>query len=310
MMKALLTLGAALAAVTVAGPGSATAANPIPFPSATVVQLFVAAQTVTPDGAMANMFAPGSVVTFRAYAVDPSTKKVLAAKDVRFFYVTIPNQPNVKLTYNASAPGASKGLPWTGRWTVPAAYPAGPVAFKVLVQAATKSKSGQQRRGQFVQFPVSSAMLTISPTAPAPYTPGVDAGVAGAGSGTLQLSLYVDTVNGTRPSGIAPRPIGCTQTNVYKRGEQVVVRSWGTDLTTNELLSSDNVAEAHFSIAGQPDVTLNWGPHGVAGSQVFFWSNFWIVPASFPLGETTIHVSVKTESGRTGAYDQVINVIP
>ena len=308
-MKLLLTLGAALAA-TVVGTGSALAANPVPFPAATVVQLFVAAQTVTPDGAMANLFAPGSSVVFRAYAVDPSTKKVLTAADVRYFYVTIPNQPNVKLKYDASAPGASKGLPWTGQWTVPTSYPAGKVAFKVLLQAKEKSKSGQQRKGQFVQFPVASAMLTISPAPPPVYTPGVNAGTAGAGSGTLQLSLYVDTVNGTRPSGVAPRPVGCTQTNVYKRGEQVVVRSWGSDLATNDLLTSDNVSDAHFSIAGQPDVKLNWGAHGVVGSQVFFWSNAWIVPAAFPLGETTIHVVFKTDSGRTGSYDQVINIIP
>ena len=308
-MKVLLTLGAAVAA-TILGAGSALGANPVPFPSATVVQLFVAAQTVTPDGAMANIFAPGSSVVFRAYAVDPTTKKVLTAKDVRYFYVAIPNQPNVKLKYDASAPGASKGLPWTGQWAIPANYPAGTVPFKILLQAQEKAKNGQQRKGQFVQMPVSSAMLTVSAQPPPVFTPGANAGTAGAGTGTLQLSLYVDTVNGTRPSGVAPRPVGCTQTNVYKRGEQVVVRSWGSDLTTNELLTSDNVSDAHFSISGQPDVVLNWGAHGAVGSQVFFWSNFWIVPASFPLGETTIHVSFKTESGRTGSYDQVINIIP
>jgi len=310
-MKRLMILGAAVAAAAV-GAGSATAAGPSPFPAPTVAQLFVAAQTVLPDGSMANMFAPGSSVVFRAYAVDPSTKKVMTAKDVRYFYVTIPNQPNVKLHYDASAPGASKGLPWTGQWTVPSTYPVGTVGFKILVQAKTKTKSGQQRKGQFVQMPVSSAMLTIAAKPPAAYTPGANAGAAGAGTGTgtLDLSLYVDTVNGTRPSGVAPRPVGCTQTNVYKRGEQVVVRSWGTDLATTALLTSDNVKEAHFSIAGQPDVTLNWGAHGTAPNQVFFWSNAWIVPASFPLGETTIHVVFTLETGKTGSYDQVINVIP
>ena len=307
-MKSLAILGAAVAAAAV-GSGTALAAAPAPFPAPTVEQLFVAAQTVTPDGSMANMFAPGGTVVFRAYAVDPSTKKVMAAKDVRYFYVTIPNQPNVKLHYDASAPGASSGLPWTGTWTVPAGYPVGTVG-KVLVQAKTKTKAGQQRKGQFVQMPVSSAMLTVSATPPPVFTPGANAGAAGAGTGTLALSLYVDTVNGTRPSGAAPRAVGCTQTNVYRRGEQVVVRSWGSDLATNALLSSDNVNEAHFSIAGQPNVTLNWGAHGTAPNQVFFWSNAWIIPASFPLGETTIHVVFTLENGKAGSYDQVINVIP
>ena len=36
----------------------------------------------------------------------------------------------------------------------------------------------------------------------------------------LNVFLYVDTVNGTRPVGAKPRPIGCTQTNVFQRGEQ------------------------------------------------------------------------------------------
>ncbi len=110
--------------------------------------------------------------------------------------------------------------------------------------------------------------------------------------------------------GAAARPVGCSQTNVYKRGEQVVVRAWGTDLSTTDVLSTDNVSSAHFSIAGVPDVTLNYGAHGTVGSQVFFWANAWIVPATYPLGETTIHVVFNLESGKTATYDFTINVIP
>ena len=308
-MKRILVVVVALAAATTFT-ATALAANPAPFPAPKVAQLFVAAQTVTTNGSMGNIFAPGSTVVFRAYAVDPATKKPFAATDVRYFYITIPNQPNVKLKYDSSAPGASTGLPWTGQWTVPASYPAGTVAFKMLVQAKARDKAGKQRKGQFIQMPVSSAMLTISSAPPPLFSPGVNAGAAGAGNGTLDLALYVDTVNGTRPSGAAPRAVGCTQTNVYKRGEQVVVRTWGSELATSDLLTSDNVKEAHFSIAGQPDVPLNWGAHGTAGLQVFFWSNAWIIPATFPLGETTIHVVFTAESGKTGSYDQIINVIP
>ena len=308
-MKLILVVAAALTAATTIT-ATATAATPAPFPAPKVLQLFVAAQTVTTNGSMGNLFAPGSTVVFRAYAVDPKTKKPLVAKDVRYFYVTIPNQPNVKLKYDSSAPGASSGLPWTGQWTIPASYPVGNVAFRMLVQAKVKDKAGKQRKGQFVQMPVASAMLTVSSAPPPLFSPGANAGAAGAGSGNLDMALYVDTVNGTRPSGAAPRAVGCTQTNVYKRGEQVVVRTWGTDLATNDLLTNDNVKEAHFSITGQPDVVLNWGAHGAVGNQVFFWSNAWIVPATFPLGETTIHVVFTTDAGKTGTYDQIINVIP
>ena len=308
-MKKILILGAALAVVASVAM-SASAANPVPFPSDKVVQLFVAAQTVTTDGSLSSSFKPGDTVVFRAYAVDPGTKKVVDPKLVRYFYVSIPNQPNVKLKYGATAPGASSGLPWTGTWTVPATYPTGTVNFKVLIQVKPNAKS--QLKGQFVQMPVVPAQLTISPTAAAPFTPAVTAGPAGAGSAgvTLAASLYVDTVAGTGPVGVAKRPVGCSQANVFKRGEQVVVRSWGTDLSTNDVLSSDNVSSAHVSIAGVSDVTLNWGAHGTAGQQVFFWSAPWIIPATYPLGETTLHVVLNLESGKTATYDYTINVIP
>ena len=307
-MSKFLILAAVVAAFATVT-ASALAADPeVPFPAAKVGQIFVAAQTVTTDGTMSNYFAPGSTIVFRAYAVDPKTKKVVAAKDVKYFYVTIPGQPNVKLKFNPTAPGASQGLPWTGTWTVPADYAAGNVQFKMLVQL---SKANGKRKGSFVQFPVSAAMLTISAKPPTLFSPGAGAGSAGAGaSGSLNVALYADTVAGTRPVGAAPRSAGCSQSNVFKRGEQVVPRVWGTDLATGDVLSTENVKEAHFSIAGQPDTVLNWGAHGATGSKVWFWTNAWIVPATFPLGETTVHIVFTLESGKTGAYDHVLNIIP
>jgi len=303
-MKKFLIFGAALAAFAAVS-ATAMAADPLPFPSAQIKQVFIASQTVLPDGTMNNYFAPGATVVFRSYAVDPISRTPVDPKLVKYYYVSIPNQPTLKFTYNATAPGASKGLPWTATWTVPATYPEGTVAFKVLLKLTSK------RQGQFIQMPVSTAMLTISKNPPPVVSPGANAGSAGvAQTGKLDLSLYVDSVAGTRPVGVPARQIGCTQTNVYKRGEQLVVRAWGTDLSTADVLSSDNVKEAHFSVAGQPDTVLNWGAHGTVGSQVFFWANALIVPQTFPLGETTVHVVFTTESGKTGTYDYVINVIP
>jgi hypothetical protein len=307
-MKRILAAGAVLAAAG-AIPAAALPAAPVPFPAPQVKQVFVAAQTVTTTGAMSSWFAPGSPVVFRAYAIDPGTRKAVDPKSVKYFYVSIPTQPSVKLKFDASAAAASAGLPWTGQWSVPANFPSGIVAFKVLIQLKEK---GKQLKGQFVQVPVATSQLTISVSPPPTFSPAAPAGAAGAGTAgqALDASLYVDTVNGTRPAGAAPRTIGCALTNVYKRGEQVVVRAWGTDLASTDVLSSDNVTAAHFSISGQPDVTLNYGPHGAVGNQVFFWANAWQIPAAYPLGETTIHVVFTLENGKTGTYDHVINVIP
>ncbi|HEY2543274.1 MAG TPA: hypothetical protein VGH92_09510 [Gaiellaceae bacterium] len=302
-MKRISILGA-LVAVALAATTTATAATaPVPFPSPTVKQVFVAGQTVTTGGSLSSWFTPGSSVVFRAYAVDPKSHKVVDPKLVKYFYVAIPGQPSVKLAYGASAPGASSGLPWSGMWTVPSSY-AGGVPFTIFIKV--QDKTGKVFKGQFVQMPSATAALTVSATAPAAYTPGATTGDAAAGSGTLNASLYVDTVNGTGPVGIAKRPVGCSLANVFKRGEQVVVRAWGTDLSTTNVLSNDNVASAHFSIPGVPDVTLNYGAHGA----LYFWANAWVIPQTYPLGATTIHVVYTLESGKTASYDYSINVIP
>jgi hypothetical protein len=301
MMRKLLIAGVVL---VVAGIATATAAADAPFPAPKADQVFIAAQTVTTDGAMGNYFAPGSTVVFRAYAVDTKTHKLLVAKDVKYFYVAIPNAGNVKLAYSPTTPGATSRFAWIGKWTVPSTYPAGTVAFRVLVKTETK------RRGLFVQMPVSTSQLTIAAAPPPTFTSGGTPAPAVAETGKVDVSIYVDSVNGTRPAAAAPRPIGCTQTNVYKRGEQFVLRAWGTDLSTGDLLTSDNVKEAHFSVPGQPDVVLNWGLHGATGNRVFFWTNAWQIPADYALGQTTVHVVFTLESGKAGTFDYSITIIP
>lgn len=303
-MRKFLTLGAALVAfATVVA--SAPAADPIaaPFPSTTSGPVFIAAQTVTATGAMQNQFAPGSTVIFRAYAVDSKINKELVAKDVKYFYVTIPNQPNVKLTYHPKAPGTTGRMLWVGAWKVPSVYPAGLVSFKVLIKTESK------RIGQFVQMPVATAQLTISATPQTTPAAGPAATSSSAVTDT-SVSLYMDTVNGTQPVGAPKRAVGCSQTNVYKRGEQVVVRVWGFDLSSGTTLSPDNVDTATYTIPGQPTAPVTYGAHGAVGAKVFFWSAPWIVTPTFPLGDVTIHVAFKTVSGKTGTFDYPITIIP
>ncbi len=120
--------------------------------------------------------------------------------------------------------------------------------------------------------------------------------------------LYADSVNGTRPAAAAPRPVGCTQTNVFKRGEQFVLRMWGFDLASGGVLSLDNVTEAHFSMPGVPNITLNWGSHGAA--KVFFWTNAWQIPTDYPLGDTTVKASFTLTSGKVATLDYPIVITP
>jgi hypothetical protein len=304
-MRSIVSAGTAAVAFAIFAALAYADTSPQPFPAPSAGTVFIAAQTVDTSGAMSSWFAPGSKVVFRAYAVDTKLGKVLGAKDVKYFYVSIPNQPNVKLKFDASAPGASARMPWTGAWTVPASYPSGVVSFKILVQTQSK------HRGSFVQIPVVTSQLNISSTAPAPFGGGPAGSGSTAPAASVDLALYVDTVNGTAPVGAAKRPIGCSQTNVFKRGEQVVFRVWGFDLKSGDTLSTDNVDSATATIPGvATPLTLNYGAHGATGNKVYFWSAPWIVPPDFPLGDVTVHVAIKTDAGKTGTFDYALTIVP
>lgn len=300
-MKRSLVLTAVVAAA-VAAPGSVRAAE-VPFPAPQVKDVAIVSQNVTTGGVVTNFFSPGSTVVFRAYAVDGKTRKALGAKDVKYFYVTIPGRSNVRLRYAPTAPGASRRFPWSGTWTVPAAQPLGVVQFRILIKTESK------RYGQYVQIPVLSSQLTIRATVDPTFTAGTIVDPAPT-LDNPQMSLYVDAVNGSRPTGAAPRPVGCTQSNVFKRGEQFVIRAWGADLTDSSILSSENVREAYYSVPGQPNVTLPWGPHGAASNRVWFWAAAWNIPGDYPLGEATVRVVFTLESGKTGSFDYRVTIIP
>ena len=130
-----------------------------PFPSPTIVTLFVSANTVTAPGSAAgadvatNFFVRGSTVVFKVFAADAKSGKVLVSDDVKYAYVKIPNQSNVKLTY--VAPTATNGPNFVGRWTIPADYPKG------LVNFVTRFRSTDKQYGNFVQIPVATSQLTV-----------------------------------------------------------------------------------------------------------------------------------------------------
>jgi len=123
--------------------------------------------------------------------------------------------------------------------------------------------------------------------------------------------LYMDTVNGSRPVGVAPRPFSCTQTNNFKRGEQVVFRIWGSEAATGAVLSTENVANAVVQVPGvaQP-LKLNWGAHGAQSNRVWFWTAAWVIPPDYPLGNVDMKVMFQTEAGKAGQYEYSLTVTP
>jgi len=163
MRRIVLILAVAVTAAALTSVGGAQTPTETPFPAPTVVQYFVSAQTVTGPaatqgaGVLLDFFPQGSTVVFRATAGETKTGKLVTGSQAKYFYIKIPGQPNVKLAYKApSKKTAGAPWAWSGSWTVPADYPTGIVAFKVLL----KSKSGGY--GSFIQLPPTTSQLTVT----------------------------------------------------------------------------------------------------------------------------------------------------
>ena len=155
VMATLTTAGVAGTVFAAAAVGQA---SPPSWPPGGPAQVFIWADTVTADtGKQENFFSRLSTVVFRAYAVDLKSKKVVTPVQARYFYVKIPGQPNVKMTYGPVGTGKSQKYLWSGKWTIPTAYPLGVVNFAVLVH--TKAK----HHGVFMQVPVEASQLTVTP---------------------------------------------------------------------------------------------------------------------------------------------------
>ena len=155
-------------------------------------------------------------------------------------------------------------------------------------------------------MPVASSQLTVTRTTTTSYTAPIVASPAVPAGGKLDVGLYVDSVNGTRPAGTTPRPVGCTQTNVFKRGEQFVLRAWGIGHGDGQrALDARTSTRPRSRFPASPPVTLNWGAHGATTNRVWFWSNAWNIPADYPARRRDVRVTFKIDSGKVGIYDYV-----
>lgn len=152
MRGPIVISAAALAAVAIGAIAGAQTPAERPYPSAEVKDAFVMARTVTAAGELASYFPQGSTVNFQAFAGVNTSGKVVTPDESRYFYISIPGQPTIKLQH--TAPGTR--WPWTATWTIPSTFPKGLVQFKVLLK--TKDK----KYGSFVQIPVATSQLNVS----------------------------------------------------------------------------------------------------------------------------------------------------
>lgn len=141
-------------------------------------------------------------------------------------------------------------------------------------------------------FAVGGAGATSQPYMGKPYmgTTGTLAPPYGAAN-KHRLFIDVDTVQG---SGGNPKPAaGCSMTNLFVQGQQVVFRMWGVDVTTGgNTLTNKNVAEAFVTIPGvSSPIPLVYGTHGT----VSFWAAPWST-AGYPLGVVNFTVTVITKA--------------
>ena len=172
MKRLALLLGCGLAAAAFAGPalaadaGPALAADSAPFP-AKKVDVMVYGDTITSSRGdvkfdkscwQRNNFPQKSRVVFRMWAVDVAKGTPVVDSDVKYVYVKIPGQPNLKMGYGKHGRLADSPYFWTAAWAVPADYPLGTVAFKFVV------KTKDNKFGYFQQAPDPNAQLTITLT--------------------------------------------------------------------------------------------------------------------------------------------------
>ena len=251
-MRKILTLGAALVAfATVAA--SAPAADPIaaPFPSTTSGPVFIAAQTVTCDRRDAEPVRTRlerHLPRLRGRLEDRT--RCSSAKDVKYFYVTIPNQPNVKLTYQPKAPGATGRMVWIGHLDGSGRpIPTGLVNFKVLVKTESK------RIGQFVQMPVATCAADDrrEPADDARRRAGGDGGSRRCPTRPSRSTWTPSTAPSRSERPSAPSAARRrTSTSAASRSSSACGASTSRPGTT---LSTDNVDTATYSIPGQADRT-------------------------------------------------------
>jgi hypothetical protein len=117
--------------------------------------------------------------------------------------------------------------------------------------------------------------------------------------GKLAVVMYVDTVQGG--AGTPAPVVGCSQTNLFRQGQQVVFRMWGVNVKLSGVaLTNKNVKSAVVIIPGlSAPLALAYGAHGKAPNPVVsFWAVGWKTDATYPLGVVNFAVVVTTKADK------------
>jgi hypothetical protein len=162
MKRFTLALGVLLALGAVAAPVNAktTATSPKPVTIGMYVDTVSSSRGDVKQSRVCtqtNYFPRRSRVVFRMWAVDSSSGEAITALDVKYAYVKIPGQPNLKLNWGAHGATGNKVNFWSAAWAIPADYPMGVVPFQIVLKTTDK------RFAIYKQPAVDGSQLTVTP---------------------------------------------------------------------------------------------------------------------------------------------------
>lgn len=168
MKRLAVLLGAAIAALAFAMPAmadDAAPATPVGNFSVAKTDLMLYVDTITSSRGdvkqkrscwQTSIFQRGNRVVWRMWVVDAASGKPLTADDVKYVYIKVPGSPNLPFSFGKHGSLNISPYFWTAVFAVPADYPLGTLAYKVVV----KSKDG--RFGTFEQPQDGLGLLTIT----------------------------------------------------------------------------------------------------------------------------------------------------
>lgn len=74
----------------------------------------------------------GERPVWRVWGVEAGTGDPLTTENVKYAYVKIAGQDNVKLNWGGHGAGAGRSFFWTAGWDVPLDYPLGVVSYRIV----------------------------------------------------------------------------------------------------------------------------------------------------------------------------------